>query len=162
MKDYKRERSVATAAALLLFAVFAVGVLCVLLGGAQSYRRLTLLDAAAYDSRTCAQYLTSKLRQAPEAGGVQIAAFGDGDALVIPQTVDGEDYVTRIYCHKGWLMELYSIAEGEFSPEDGEKVLPASGLTVARQQDLLLMEITDGNGQNLRMKVALRGWEEAK
>ena len=160
MKDYKNERSVSTVAALLLFAVFAVGVLGVLLGGAQSYRRLTQRDEAAYDSRTCTQYLATKFRQAPESGTVQVVSFGEGSALLIPHTVGGEDYMTRIYCHDGWLMELYSIADGEFSPEDGEKILPASDLTITRQQDLLVIGITDGNKQALRIKVSLRGWEE--
>ncbi|MBQ2785966.1 MAG: DUF4860 domain-containing protein [Oscillospiraceae bacterium] len=160
MKDYKSERSVSTVAALLLLAVFAVGILGVLLGGAQSYRYLTQRDAAAYDSRTCTQYLVTKLRQAPQCNGVQVVPFGDGSALLIPETVDGEDYVTRIYCHAGWLMELYSVADGEFSPEDGEKILPASDLTITRQQDLLLIGITDANDQVLQMKISLRGWEE--
>jgi len=160
MKDYKNERSVSTVAALLLFAVFAVGVLGVLLGGAQTYHYLTQRDAAAYDSRTCTQYLVTKLRQAPESGSVQIVSFGDGSALLIPETVEGEHYMTRIYCYDGWLMELYSVADGEFSPEDGEKILPASDLTVTRQQDLLVIGITDGNKQALRLKVSLRGWEE--
>ena len=144
----------------MLMAVFAVGVLGVLLGGAQCYRRLTWRDAAAYESRTCAQYLMSKLRQAPETDGVQIVSFGGGDGLLIPETVEGEDYVTRIYCHDGWLMELYSVADGEFAPEDGEKILPASGLAVTRQRDLLLIGITDGSGQALSLKILLRGWEE--
>ena len=160
MKDYKSERSVSTVAALLLLAVFAVGVLGVLLGGAQSYRYLTQRDEATYDSRTCIQYLATKLRQSPQSNVVQIVSFGDGSALLIPETVDGEDYVTRIYCHDGWLMELYSVADGEFSPEDGEKILPASDLTVTRQQDLLVIGITDGNAQALQMKISLRGWEE--
>lgn len=160
MKDYKSERSVSTVAAVLLLAVFAAGVLGVLLGGAKSYRRLTQRDAAAYDSRTCTQYLVTKLRQSPESGSVQIVSFGDGSALLIPHTVDGEDYMTRIYCHDGWLMELYSIADGEFSPEDGEKILPASDLTITLQQDLLVIGITDGNKQALQMKVSLRGGEE--
>ena len=160
MKDNKSERSVSTVAAMLLFAVFAVGVLGVLLGGAQSYRRLTQRDAAAYDSRTCTQYLATKIRQAQTADGVQTVSFGEGSALLIPEAVDGEAYVTRIYCYGGWLMELYSVADGEFSPKDGEKILPASDLSVTRQQDLLLIGITDANAQRLQLKISLRGWEE--
>lgn len=160
MKDNKSERSASTVAAFLLFAVFAAGVFGVLLGGAQSYRRLTRRDAAAYDSRTCTQYLATRLRQTQSSAGVQIVSFGGGNALLIPETLDGEAYVTRIYCYNGWLMELYSVADGEFSPEDGEKILPASDLEVSRQQDLLLIGITDGNAQRLRLKISLRGWEE--
>lgn len=160
MKDYKNERSLSTVAALLLFAVFAVGVMGVLLGGAQSYRRLTRRDEATYASRTCTQYLATKLRQVSESNGVEIGSFGDGSALLIRETVEEEHYVTRIYCYGGWLMELYSVVDGEFAPEDGEKILPASNLTVTRQQDLLLIGITDENARKLQLKISLRGWEE--
>ena len=50
-------------AALLLFGVFAVCVLAVLLTGADAYRRLTQRDQAAYDRRTCEQYLTTRDRK---------------------------------------------------------------------------------------------------
>lgn len=160
MKDYKNERSLSMVAALLLFAVFAIGVLAVLLSGAESYRGLTQRDDASYDSRTCAQYLASKIRQAPDPNAVGISDFGGADALQIAQSIEGEIYVTRIYCYQGWLMELFSTAEGEFSPEDGEKVLPASSFSVTQQRDLLLISITDGNGKRLQLKHALRGWEE--
>ena len=50
--------------ALLLFGVFAVCVLAVLLTGADAYRRLTLRDQAAYDRRTCVQYVATRVRQA--------------------------------------------------------------------------------------------------
>ncbi len=160
MKDYKNERSLSTVAALLLLAVFAVGVLAVLLSGAQSYRRLTQQDQIAFDSRTVAQYLASKLRQAPGPEAASISDFGGTAALQIIQQIDGEEYVTHIYCHDGWLMELFSIAQGDFSPEDGEKVLPASDLRITRQQDLLTVELLDGSGEPVCLKLSIRGWED--
>ena len=160
MKDYKKERSLSTVAAILLFVVFAAGVFGVLLGGAEVYRSLAQRDAEVYDSRTCHQYLANKLRQAPKPDAVRIVPFGESDGLQIVQSVEGEPYVTWIYCHDGWLMELFCIADGEFSAEDGEKILPASGLSVTQQQDLLRIDITDENGQTLQLNHALRGWEE--
>ena len=43
---------------LLLFGVFAACVLILLLTGARAYRRLTQRDQAAFDRRTCVQYLS--------------------------------------------------------------------------------------------------------
>ena len=160
MNNSKKERKLSTVAALILFSVFAVGVLGVLLGGAKLYRALVQRDVTAYDSRTCSQYLLSKLRQAPAPDAVEVSQFGDAEALVITQVVEGDTYITRIYCHNGWLMELFSLSEGEFSPEDGEKVLPASGLNVTQQGDLLIIAVTDGNGENLQLRCTMRGWEE--
>ncbi|MBO5891629.1 MAG: DUF4860 domain-containing protein [Oscillospiraceae bacterium] len=160
MKSNKKERKLSTIAALLLFAVFATGVFAVLLTGAKVYRTLVQRDETVYDSRTCSQYLLSKLRQAPNPDSVSISDFGQSNALVITQVIEGDAYVTRIYCHNGWLMELFSVAEGAFSPEDGEKILPASDLKVTQQGDLLKIAITDGNGEKLQLQYTLRGWEE--
>ena len=160
MKDNKKERKLSTIAALLLFAVFATGVLAVLLSGANIYRSLVQRDEAVYDSRTCSQYLLSKLRQIHEPGAVSVAKFGQTEALMITQVVESESYVTRIYCHNGWLMELFSVADGEFSPEDGEKILPASKLQVSRQGGLITVVVTDKNGQTRQLRYSLRGWEE--
>lgn len=133
-----------TLAALLLLAVFATGVLGTLLGGAGVYRRLTSRDRASYDSRTCLQYIATRVRQAP--GQVRTAVFGDGDALVIPETVEQETYLTRVYCHDGWLMELFAAADGDFSPEDGEKLLPAQGIALEQDDGLLKVMLTDNAG----------------
>lgn len=160
MKDNKKERSLSTIAALLLFAIFATGVFVVLLTGAKVYRTLAQRDASAYDSRTSSQYLASKLRQAPSPDAVSVSEFGGAEALVITQVIDGDAYTTRIYCYDGWLMELFSVADGEFSPGDGEKVLPASNLSVTQQQDFWIISLTDGNGQDLQLRYAQRGWEE--
>jgi len=160
MKSNKKERNLSTIAALLLFAVFATGVFAVLLTGAKVYRTLVQRDETVYDSRTCSQYLASKLRQIPTPDAISVSEFGESEALIITQVMEEDTYVTRIYCHNGWLMELFSVAQGEFSPEDGEKVLPASGLKVTQQGDLLMISVTDGNGEHLQLRFTLRGWEE--
>ena len=84
----KKEHALVPIAALLTFALFAIGILSVLLGGSQVYRRLTLRDQRSYDSRTCTQYIATKLRQAPAPDAVSVAPFGDSDALLIQQDIE--------------------------------------------------------------------------
>ena len=74
----------------------------------RSYRRLTQRDQAAFDRRTCVQYLATRVRQGDAAGGVSVRPFGEGNALALPA---GEGYVTWVYWHDGWLMELYTLEE---------------------------------------------------
>lgn len=142
--DHKKFSSLSTVAALLVLAVFAVGILGVLLGGAQAYQRLTRRDQAAYDRRTAAQYLTTKLRQAPGSGAVSMGSFGESDALLITEEWESVAFATRIYCCDGWLMELYSLAEGEFSPADGQKIVPMDRLQVAQAGNLLELTLICG------------------
>ncbi len=124
---------------MLIFCVFAVGILTVLLGGAQAYRRLNTRDQAAYTARTCTQLLATKVRQA--AGWVYIEAFGDGDALVLAEEIEGTVYLDRIYCHDGWLMELYAADEDGWLPQDGERLLALEGLSLEWEGSLLRAEV---------------------
>lgn len=156
MKHRLKQQSISALAALLVFGVFAVGILSVLLSGAGAYQRLTERDRLAYDSRTCAQYVATKVRQAGASGAVRVESFGGVDALVIVQVYDGVEYWNRIYCHDGWLKELFTAAEGEFAPEDGEKILQAQKLELEWQGSLLCIELTDGNGTPMELNLALR------
>lgn len=138
--------------ALLLFGVFAVCVLAVLLTGASAYRRLTERDQAAYQVRTCAQYLATRVRQADQAVGVRTEDFGGVDALVLEE--DG--YLTRVYCYEGSLMELYCAADAEMEPRDGETVMAAQALSLELEDGLLTAVLTDAGGSRQTLYLSLR------
>ena len=146
-------------AALGMFTVFAIAILSVLLGGASAYRRLTGENAVHFGGRTATQYLATKLRQVPSPEGVSADFFGSGDALCITQVEDGFTYVTRIYCHNGWLMELFTPDEEGFLPEDGEKILPANALAVTETGGLFTLAVTDANGEVWEIALYVRGSE---
>lgn len=124
----KKDSKVTGFLVLVVFALFAVCLLLVLLTGAKSYESLVRRGDAAYDYRTAAQYLATRVRQSDVAEGICLEAFGGCDALVLRQEIDGESYCTRIYCHDGWLRELFTTEKGSFSPEDGEKLLKMEAL----------------------------------
>ena len=122
---------------LLLFGVFAVCVLAVLLTGAKAYRGLTERDQAAYDRRTCVQYIATRVRQGDIEGGITVEPFQDTTALCVTQ--DG--YVTRVYWHDGYLMELYTSEGAELYPEDGERIMPLESLALTMEDELLTAEV---------------------
>lgn len=161
MRNAKSKHHIDGLLTLLLFGVFAVCVLSVLLTGADVYRRLVQRDQESYASRTCAQYLATKVRQAPSADAVSVAPFGEGDALVLSETLDGQLYLTRVYCHDGWLWELFSAAGDDLAPQDGERVLQAQGLELLLEDGLLSVTVTDGAGDQVSLRLSPRGGEEA-
>ena len=161
MKDRNHRRSVSAPAALLLLAVFGTAILSVLLTGAGTYRRLTERDRQLYEIRTCARYLTTRVQRAPSPSAVSVGGFGASDALEVRETVSGEEYLTRVYCYGGWLMELYTAAAAEgFAPEDGEKLLPAESLTLQLREELLQAEILCG-GERVCVSLSLCDGEGA-
>ena len=145
MNKRSEKRSISGLAAALLLCVFALMILSVLLSGAGAYQRLTARGEENYDSRSNAQYVATKLRQAPSAESVELRSFGGSDCLCITAEIDGEEYITRVYCRDGWIRELFTLAEGDYSPEDGEKILEAEALGFSLENDLIRVTITDGD-----------------
>lgn len=142
---------------LLLFGVFAVCVLIVLLTGARAYRGLTDRDRAAYDRRTCVQYIATKVRQGDARGAVCVEDFHGENALRLNDSEAG--CVTRLYCYDGWLMELYAFADGELEPQDGERIMPLEGLELSLEEGLLTAEIRSGEGVTDTLRLSLRSEE---
>ena len=147
-----RSNKITQLMALLTFAVFAVCVLLVLLSGADVYQRLTAEGENQYARRTAAQYLTTRVRQAED---VTVGDFAGLDALEFRETVNGRGYITRVYCYEGDLRELFTPAEGNFLPEDGEKLLQAEDLSLSLEENLLQVQITlpDGSVQTLQLSL---------
>jgi len=143
-------------APVVLLGLFALCILAVLLMGAGVYGDVVLQDRHAYAQRTCAGYLSARLRQAPSADAVAISDFGGG-ALVITEAIDGICYSTRIYCHNGWLMELFAAEERDFAPEDGEKLLEARALELKKQDDRLQIILIAADGSRQQLVFALDG-----
>ena len=138
---------------LLLFGVFAACVLSVLLTGAKVYRDITAGNRREYSRRTCAQYIVTKVRQAPSGGGVDVS----DNAINLRETIDGEDYVTSIYCHDGWLWEIFTFDGWDFDPEDGEKLIEAREMTPSLEDGLLTVDLVDANGESTHLVLTLRG-----
>ena len=160
MKHRKGKRSISGLAALVLLAVFAAGMLSVLLTGAGVYERLTRIGADVGSSRTCTQYLTAKVRQAPAPGSVSLSDFHGLPTLQICEEINGQSFLTRIYCRDGWLMELFTAADAGLSPEDGEKVRPARALSGTLEAGLLQLDVTDETGREHTLFLSLRGEKE--
>ena len=144
---------------LLLFGVFALCVLSVLLTGARVYRTLNDRDQTSYDRRTAVQFLATKVRQAP--GAISVAHFGAGEALVLEEEIEGETYLTRLYCHDGCLRELFTNAADAFEPQDGEVILPALAMDLELEDGLLSVTLTAEDGTPLELNLALRTGEGA-
>ena len=159
MKKPVSQHHMDTLAALLLFGIFAACVLTVLLTGADAYGRITDRDSEAYDRRTCIQYVATRVRQADTAGGVSLEVFGGVKALVLKDAED-ENCLTRVYYHDGYLMELYSEADVDLTPEDGEKVIRCDWMRLSLEDGLLTVDLLDPQGEVTTVRLALRGGEE--
>ena len=143
---------------LLVFAVFMVSVLMILLQGADIVQRITVRDQRSYNQRTVTQYLTTRVRQADRAGGVSVCSDDQTDVLILTEEIDGTCYETSVYCHDGYLRELFCQAGLGLPPEFGEEILPLSDFRVSCTDSLMQItfEMTDGTEQTVMLQLRSR------
>ncbi len=169
MKTRTNESRFGIVLTFMLFTVFALCVITVLITGAKIYKSFTDRDQTAYDHRTVSQYLTTRIRQSDAQTAYFIGDFYDpvskteGDTFYFCEYFGEETYYTRIYCHNGYLYELFSISNEPFDPIDGEKILPVGNLhfTVADHMVTVEIEYADGTQETLHIYLRSHG-EEAK
>lgn len=146
--------------ALLIFGAFALCALLVLLTGADIYKKITEREEKSFDSRSVPQYISTRFRQGDSMGAIRVNDFGGTDALEITQQINEKDYVTRVYCFDGYLCELFTNADGDFSPEDGEQLLPLKALEIEMEESCFIADITYLDGKTSRLILHQRSFEE--
>ena len=112
--------------ALLVFGVFALCVAMVLLMSARTYHALTERGTESYDHRTGVRYLTTRFQQSESVCAEDFCGLS---AMTIREKIGGKIYLTRVYYYEGSIRELFAAENAEVSPEDGETILEASGLS---------------------------------
>lgn len=155
----KKESKVTGLLALVVFTLFSLCILGVLLTGAKSYEALVRRGGESYEYRTAARYLSTRVRQADCVDAISVEDFGGQSALVLRQEIEGEVYLTRIYCHDGQLRELFTAETGTFSPEDGEKLLALEAVSFEKTGHFLSACVTMAGGREQTLHWHLRGGE---
>ena len=167
MKDKVKKADASSLAPLFLFAVFAISSVFVLLCGAKIYKSMLARDTASHERRTVAQYIATRIRQGDRDGAYYIGNFAtlepaaEGDTLFYLEVIEGEEYLTRIYCHEGYLCELFSTADGSFSKDDGERVIPIVSLSFKNENGLIVADIGYAEGSRGTLDIVPRSGKEA-
>ena len=132
-----KSHSISGAFVFTLLGAFAVFSMLLVVLSAQAYR--TTVDGASAHTRK---------RIA--------AAFVRNAVLALTSEWDGERYVQYIYGYQGQLCELFTAAEYDFVPEDGEPVCAAQAFEPTLEGDLLTVRVTDETGHVSTVYIARR------
>jgi len=157
----ERTSKISNLMTLVVLCLFSVCVLLVLLTGADVYQRLVDSQQAHFEQRTVARYLSTRLHQGDAAGRVFVEDFEGHSTLVLQEEIDGELYSTRVYCYDGYVRELFALADGSFSPQDGEKVLETQDLEFALEDRMLTVTVTLCDGAHQQWVLYVRSGKEA-
>lgn len=140
----------------LLIGLFAVmALLCVVAGG-EVYRGAVKTADVNADMRTAVSYITGKVRAWDRQGAVAVEPWEQGNALMLTEEIDGEQYTTCIYGWDGGVWEIFAPSDSNFSPDSGERIADGENLDFALVgQNLIRMTITI-NGEACTAHVAMR------
>ncbi|WP_458407244.1 DUF4860 domain-containing protein [Anaerotignum sp.] len=138
----KRSRLLETLPHFLLFFLFTCCMFAVLISGAKLYKNVSAVLEEQFSANTCISYITAKVRHYDTADAVSIGKIGEEDAILLKEEIDGEAYLTYLYCTEGSLMELFCSADMEVFPSDGQMIMPLDTFHVTMENDLLSVSCT--------------------
>ncbi len=140
---------------LLLFAsLILVGVLLISMGTGVYENVLSSMNRND-ETRTASAYLMQKVRQSRDSGSVTSGTLDGQDAILLSQSINGEEYCTWLYCHDGQLCELLARKNNTaLSAAAGSPVAPLDAMTVTASEsgDALIVSFTT-NGQEHRLRI---------
>lgn len=90
-----------------LMVLFSLATLTLVASGSGAYKGLLHDKTDNSELRVAVAYLSNKLKQSDVSGAVslRLQPYGEGQALVLAEDIDGEGYETWIYFHDGVLRE---------------------------------------------------------
>lgn len=118
-----------------LFFVFALSAVTLILLAAGIYRAATENSSLQYTSRTGLAYISEKIHQCDENGGIYLGTLDGCEALILEQQYGEDMYRTYIYAWEESLRELFIRDGVEAEAENGRTILEVRDFTVEQLTD---------------------------
>lgn len=146
--DGNQLRTAGTLLAFVLVCLFALLSVLVVTIGIQAYEQIVENTQTNAELRTSLSYTANKIRVYDGFGEMEALQIGDMDVLALHETVDGDRYVTYIYCFNGMLYEWFTAADTPFDPLQGEALLPMESFAVTVDANGIWQTYTNMQGQS--------------
>lgn len=139
---------------LCLFALLATTLVMV---GIRAYRGVYVSTAANSEEQIALSYLLNKIRSHDSIGEIELREMDGVELLCLQESIDGEQYETRIYCLDNGLYEYYCEKSDPFDPELGQRLTGAASVEIACEAPRLMrIEIAHEDGAVSSAHIALR------
>lgn len=135
---------------IILLATFAICAFSLIMVGTNVYSHTASAMNDDYEKRIDISYVTEKIRQWDEKGGIEIGTFHGKTALVHKEKIKGMFYLTYLYQEKGALRELM-VREGlDTTTMQGEKIVTAKEFEMKQKDQLYDIKIRTKDGNTYR------------
>lgn len=128
--NIKAHRAVSALLMLALAALFVVSAFALVIIGTQAYRNIAATNAESTRKRILSSYVAGKLSNEDGLWSVSIETDQGLEMLVLKTDFEGYEYITRIYCAGGYLMESFASAEYDFVPGEGQRLCEADDMDI--------------------------------
>ncbi|WP_294464366.1 DUF4860 domain-containing protein [uncultured Anaerofustis sp.] len=157
MKNNSNSHTIQTAMALIMFCLFLVSILLVLTSGVKSYSSIASKLSSRYESRTCLNYISSKVKYNDTQNSVDIKDFNGKNALYIKNQIDDKEFNTIIYYYDGYVKEL-TVEEGkELGLNSGQNIVPIKNIEFKKvKNNLIHIYCTDNKGDKKDAYISLK------
>lgn len=140
----------------VLLGLFAVMSTLMVLLGAQMYRNTVDQTAHTSQSRVLGAYVRSMVRGEDAEHSVTTETYDDVKVLALHETIDDSEYVTWLYCYKGFLYEQFTGAGRDFNPGAGTPICEAQAFSAHVEDGQLIADMVNSLGEVENLRVALR------
>lgn len=125
---------------MLLLIIVAVSVFLLTSAGSSAYARLSGNASTSSDSRIALSYIDVRIKKLDGIGRVSVcpAPFGDGQALLLSQAIEGRDYETYLYVDQGSLKELIIEKGRAVTPDMATDLASVEQMRIQMESDHLL------------------------
>lgn len=137
---------------LVLLTLFALVASLLVGAGAGVYAGIADTGGDLYEARTSLSFVANKIRYS-EGRTADLRVFGGTEAIVIPEQVDGDTYLTLIYYRDGALCELYAAADRAIDLSLGEEIVELEGFRAERDGDLLRLTAVTTRGREAALSL---------
>lgn len=144
---------------MLLFLVFVLCALFTVLIGGRVYENINSRIEENYSVQVVLNYVANKVRQSDVADSVAVREIEGTPVLELSREINGNQYLTWIYCRDGMVRELFTRADSGLGLADGLEIIECDGLTFRQNGPLLEVE-TAGTG--LLLTIRSGGMENGK
>lgn len=120
-----------------LLVLFSLATLTLVASGSGAYKALLSEKADNSELRVALGYVSNKVKQADadECIAVKPHPYGEGQALVIYENYDGDQYETWIYFHEGALREGLIRSDTPIQDEFTFEIAALSGFEITQTPD---------------------------
>jgi len=147
---------------ILLLGIFALAAVFVAVLGAKIYESGAKRMQDNFDARASVVYLSEMIRTAENPGAITTRNLaGAGDALVIPQSANGNVYESWVFVVDGQLCETVVAAGDKPVPGAAQQIMPITSFKVSQEDAGISLTVVtapgaDGRSQTISTFIAKR------